>query len=276
MTTVFEIDANHAVKKRAIFAKLATCTPLNAVLEGHSSGRIFVDNTDQPSVGFVWTPWGYYYLAGAAENVAFNHALGQTLVDALIPASVTMGECWPALYPDSEMWASQFDVLLPGRSLKLVPRRTFDFHLERFSTNSEQRDCVPDGFRFATFAELLSTKLGGELTGEICATWRDVPTFAEHGFGFALLNGDDIASLCYACFVGDGEAEVSVRTEEAYRRRGLATLVTAAFIEACLERGLTPSWECWYDNTASNALARKLGFEKRADVPVYVWEEAVA
>ena len=280
MAPLVEIDANHAAQKRSVFtgsatSPTATCTPLNAVLEGHSSGRIFVDDPDRPSVGFVWTPWGYFYLAGSVENAAFNRALGHTLVDTLIPLSVAMGERWPALYPDSEAWASQLDVLLPGRTLHTVPRRTFDFRSEDFEMQRRWRDRVVDGFRMVTFAELLSAEIGEALAGEIRATWRDVRTFSEQGFGFALLHNDEIASACHACFVGNGEAEVSVRTEEAYRRQGLGTLVASAFVEACLGRGLTPSWECWHDNVASDMLARRLGFKKRKDVPVYVWEEAV-
>jgi len=80
-------------------------------------------------------------------------------------------------------------------------------------------------------------------------------------------------SLCLACFAALGKLEISINTAEAYRRRGLATLTAAAFIEECLERGLQPNWECWWTNTPSTALAEKLGFEQGVDHAVYYWEE---
>ena len=42
-------------------------------------------------------------------------------------------------------------------------------------------------------------------------------------------------------YVGGGEAEIDIRTDERYRGRGYARLTACAFIEACLEKGLRPA-----------------------------------
>ena len=88
-------------------------------------------------------------------------------------------------------------------------------------------------------------------------------------FGVCLMVGDEVASICCAVAVGGGEAEVDIFTEEKYRRRGYAQWAACAFIEECLARNLTPSWSCWPEREASYALAKKLGFEDRPDVPAH-------
>jgi hypothetical protein len=47
-----------------------------------------------------------------------------------------------------------------------------------------------------------------------------------------------------------------------FRRQGLATLACVALIEDCLERGLTPLWNCLASNGASAKTALKLGMDE--------------
>jgi RimJ/RimL family protein N-acetyltransferase len=97
--------------------------------------------------------------------------------------------------------------------------------------------------------------------------------FLTHGIGFALLQGDQVASACTSVFASQTHVEIDVHTDEKFQHRGFAQLTASALIEACLQRGKTPNWECFWDNEASSALAGKLGFSPRSDYPVYYWEE---
>ncbi len=91
-----------------------------------------------------------------------------------------------------------------------------------------------------------------------------------HGSMAAALHGDQPVSRCHTVVVGDNLAEISIDTEEAYRRRGLAQLVCRAFIEHSLEAGTRPHWSCWGNNTPSRELAKKLGFVVKEEAPVRV------
>jgi predicted GNAT family acetyltransferase len=53
--------------------------------------------------------------------------------------------------------------------------------------------------------------------------------------------------------------EIEVDTIEEERRKGLATIVSAALILRCLDEGLYPSWDA--QNMNSVRLAKKLGYE---------------
>ncbi|MYF82151.1 MAG: GNAT family N-acetyltransferase [Chloroflexi bacterium] len=66
-------------------------------------------------------------------------------------------------------------------------------------------------------------------------------------------------SLC-ACARRTGEAaEASLETAEPFRGQGLAERVTAAWAIAVRESGRTPLYSTSWENTASLAVARKLG-----------------
>jgi hypothetical protein len=54
------------------------------------------------------------------------------------------------------------------------------------------------------------------------------------------------------------------------RRQGLGKLVVSATIEACLKRGYREiGWQCLTSNLGSQAVARRVGFEKERDYQAY-------
>jgi len=121
-------------------------------------------------------------------------------------------------------------------------RRTFIFDREAFARRPVWRGLVPDGCTMDVSNERYAARL-----------MRQVETLSE----------------CSACFVGGGQAEITVETHENHRRMGYAELVCSAFIEHCLERGHTPNWGCWDFKAGSVGLAKKLGFTELADEVVY-------
>jgi RimJ/RimL family protein N-acetyltransferase len=126
---------------------------------------------------------------------------------------------------------------------------------------------IPYGFRLQPVDAALAEKVS------VLASWASIDDFLVKGLGFALLEGDEIASVCTSVFSSRERMEIDVHTAENYQRRGFAMLVTSAFIEACLQRSKQPNWECFWDNESSTALAGKLGFSAKPDYPVYFWEE---
>lgn len=61
-------------------------------------------------------------------------------------------------------------------------------------------------------------------------------------FGFAAFDGDRPMGLAFASLVRSHSIEVSVFVDEPYRRRGVATAVSAALLIEGLDRGLQPNW----------------------------------
>jgi RimJ/RimL family protein N-acetyltransferase len=131
------------------------------------------------------------------------------------------------------------------------------------------RELVPPGFGIHRIDAQIASRLQSDLISAGVGPWFDqvwggIPAFLEAGFGFvAEWEGDEVpllASNCRAWGIQNGVAPLQVSTRARFRGQGLAVLVCAAFIEHCLGCGLTPEYSCEQENTASAALALKLGF----------------
>lgn len=234
-----------------------------AICQGMNPGRVFVDCREIPQVALIWSPVGYYFLFGEPAQTMDLSAIGRVLTEIFIPASQAAGESGLILIPSTGVWKGYLPVLLPNREVIEIYRRPFTFSALQFAP---QRT-IPQGFRLQAVDAALAERLG------VLASWTTVEDFLANGVGFALLAGDEVAGACSSVFASHEKVEIDVHTAEKYRRRGFAMLTASALIEACLQRGKQPNWECFWDNEPSNTLAGKLGFKPLPDYPVYYWEE---
>ena len=240
-----------------------------AVCAGINPGRVFADRGEQPRTALIWTPVGYYFLAGDPAQAADIAGLSQVLTGTFVPASQASGESGFILITSAPAWKEHLPALLPGRQVIEIYRRPFAFDAGRFAAAvGEWRERIPAGFRLQRMDAALAEEAGA------LASWASLEDFLTHGIGFALLHGAEIASACLSVFASPSRVEIDVHTAEAYQRQGLACLTAAALIEACLQQGKQPNWECFWENEPSTALALKLGFSQLPDYPVYFWEEA--
>jgi RimJ/RimL family protein N-acetyltransferase len=166
------------------------------------------------------------------------------------------------LFAFSEAWRDELDVLLSHRGAKRIRRKTFSFNPQAFQAHAGWRRRLPAGVR----VRLIDEQIAAEN-----AEYRPLVDAGTKRFGVCVVVGDEIASVCSAVAVGGGEAEIGIHTEEKYRGHGHAFAAACAFVEESLSRGLTPNWSCWPEREASSALARKLGFEHKSDVPAHFW-----
>ena len=238
-----------------------------AICEGFNPGRVFVDQQDNPQIALLWSPVGYYFLAGDPARARDLTEIQRTLTDIFVPASQATGETGFILIPSQPDWKEHLAALLPGREVIEIYRRPFAFDPVKFAAQTHWRERIPQAFRIQPLDAALAEQVG------VLASWASVDDFLQNGLGFALLDGSEIASTCYSVFASRTHLEIDVHTDEKYQKRGFALLVASAFIEACLTRGLQPNWECFWENEASTALANKLAFSAEPDYPVWFWEQ---
>lgn len=151
-------------------------------------------------------------------------------------------------------------------------RIIFDFQPSTECPPLDWRERVPSGFAIRRIDTDIAARLQADLVAAgrgpwFEEVWGSIPEFLEQGFGFvAEWEGDGAPFLAANCRstrwqgIQDGVASIQVSTRVRFQGQGLATLVCAAFIEHCLAQGLTPEYSCEEENTASAALALKLGF----------------
>jgi RimJ/RimL family protein N-acetyltransferase len=223
-----------------------------AVYAGWQPGRIFVDHAEAPTAALMCRTYEYY-VAGEIDT-----PLRAFLKDA--PAEVGAFDQFYGYAPVGDAWKH---ALLADQSLVIIERQNF-----RWTPSGSGTTPAPD-WRTGLPADARIVPLDRELAEQIdkhsslpfiSMFWGGYSRYETHGFGYALLVGDDIASTIYTIATSPRDALISVDTEEIYRRRSFAFLVGARFIAHCLEHGLLPVWDCDRDNAPSANLARKLGF----------------
>lgn len=231
-----------------------------AVLEQHSHGRLFVDKLSSPTIALLYATGAFFYLTGNETSPRLS-TVAPLMFEQLLPQ---MPEKEVILFTFSEAMQKAL-AFLDESGMIQIHRKIFHFQENRFAPHRDWRKRIPEGYRMADIDLPLAEQF---------PEFAPVVDPGSKRFGVGLLDETGkFASTCTAIFVGRGEAEVDVHTEEQDRGRGFATLTASAFIETCLVRKLCPSWACWPERQASRALARKLGFEALPDVPAFYWAE---
>jgi hypothetical protein len=104
--------------------------------------------------------------------------------------------------------------------------------------------------------QLLNRNFSGWVPGEIEAGRAPVMAIVERGYP---------VSVCFCARRSDTAAEAGVETAEAYRGRGYASRVTAAWARAVRDSGRIPLYSTTWSNKASLAVARKLNLKMYAN-----------
>ncbi len=144
-------------------------------------------------------------------------------------------------------------------------RIRFKFEPSSDSLRSDWLEKLPTGFTLERMDRSIAEQLEQDLVRAGNAAWFEevwsgIDRFLDDGFGFAVSHDAFIVSNTRSWSVKDGVAAIQVSTRSKYRHIGLGYLCCRAFIQHCLENGLTPEYSCVAENVASIALARKLGF----------------
>ncbi len=230
-----------------------------SVLEGNSPGRVFVDNVQSPTLALLYPVGAFLYIIGDENHPALPQELVPLIFEDILPAA---DEKEMVLFAFSDAWREKLDLLLQEKGAIRIARKVFRFNPEKYRNLPDWRTRLPSGSALVDINETMAKAF---------PAYQPLVDPATRRFGVCLLHNGEIASECTAVFVGSGEAEIDVLTQDRFQGRGLATLAASAFIEASLKRGLMPNWACWPERLASWALARKLGFEDLPDVPCHLW-----
>jgi RimJ/RimL family protein N-acetyltransferase len=253
---------------RSLFNPLPQFVIPQAVLSGHNPGRIFMNDLTFLRAAFLWTPCGYWFIAGNPEDSASRQALRRLLFSELVPQALARGENGFLLIPSDPGWSA----ILHDRQVIPIYRRIHRFDPARFASFRAHLPGLPAGMSLQKLTSE-NAPLYPAILEEIRMTWGSLESYTAHGYGFVLLQGNEPVSSCISVFASETTDEISVHTEEKYQRQGWATVTAACFITECLTRGRTPNWECFWENEPSVKLAQKLGFVMVEDYPVWYWEE---
>jgi RimJ/RimL family protein N-acetyltransferase len=272
-----ELSADAFARALPVFQRLEAHLAIVALLGGAVPGRVFVDDTAQPSAGLAWTQQRFY-LAGSARNPEFSTALRQLFADVIYPQSVAAGQALLVLTYDGEHWVPAIEgtILSDKRRLR-VERQYYALDIDPLHRPSGP----PPGFVFRSVDEALLQETHLEhldaLVEEMGSERPSTEAFLRESFGLCAIQADKIVGWCLSEYNFGQRCEVGIATLEPYQRRGLATAMASAFIAQAWAKGVRHiGWHCYAGNVASAATALKAGFEHVVDHPAYVaWFEEV-
>ncbi len=233
--------AHRLILARAFRACPRVDTALDSAVEGQF-GKAFVDVVDSPSA-FALTVGPFWYFAGDATG-------GAAL--AMLSALPRFG----LLMPSTAGWLDAARAL-HGSAWQAFPR--FSFSATQLSGPALAGLLAASRHHVVALDAAAVDRLAAGSEPILDLTDFDsTDDFLARSYGFAVFDGERVMGLAYASLVCSHSIEVSVFVDEPYRRRGVATAVSAALLIESLERGLRPNWDA--ANLASCALAQKLGF----------------
>jgi GNAT superfamily N-acetyltransferase len=232
-----------------------------AVVRRRQRGQVFADHQRQPRSALIVNDFGFMFYVGGHGDSEFDQSLGE-----LFTSGSAIKPSYLLWYAPPQSWRQQLNALAP--EVRVRERIRFEFRGDRSSYLNEDLVCPP-GFEIRTLENELiakTRKLGVDIDSRFYSSSEDLE---KNGLSLCIVNDGEVVSLCYAAAISEGLAEVDVVTDEAFRARGLAQLVSRAFVRECLRREITPTWDCFAYNTSSIRLATKLGFREVARYPFY-------
>jgi hypothetical protein len=244
-----------AATKKLFTSKFPGQLRCDAVLEGVCKGRIFADNPTNPTWCVVQeSSFGTLFWAGDVDTEILRH-----FVDTLS----SQGDVLIGLY-ENDM-----------RTNLLPPHPQYDGHTIDFTDRpaleglSAYLQPIPDRCIFrrvdrALFERSMDYQFYSDMFGS-------ADRALEKTLGLFLMNGETILCEAWAGCNVSGTIEIGVNTIESERRKGYATATCARLILACEALGYQTYWNCAKQNTASRALAQKLGYRTSVEYCLLGW-----
>lgn len=258
-----------------------------AVLRGSTPGAVYVDEATSPAVCLVVVRCGMSLLFGDSEDAAVQKEICDYVANAGgARTGMEILQVHPPVW-EQRIREAMRDRLVSGRELELAgigpaqvlaardgrlvewERLNYAFRPDRFRARVS-RPLPPD----CRVARVGAEGFAFEGTTVPRGFWDDAETFARRGVGYAVLRGNEIASLAFSAFVVPGRIEIGIETRASDRGLGLATHACAALIEHCLAERLEPLWSCRKGNAGSEATARALGFEEAQQLAYFALPRA--
>lgn len=260
------VNALKKVKINNLFAR--------AVVENHVSGKVYVNDTTNPTTFYVIHPYGMSLLFGKHDNQEFNQAIKEY---ALNKNESRDWHEWMQAYP--KLWDSTLEKLFADCSIKstdngsnqtkniveLNTRVNFKFKLVKY-------DDLKKGIKIPQTPAIRTGKKEFEnMQGTVIPLnfWNNMNDFLDKAIGYSTYYEDELACTAYASFIMDNFLELGMETIPQFRGKGLAQYTCSKLIDYCLENDYEPIWACRLENTGSYKLAQKLGFEDALHIPYY-------
>lgn len=246
------------------------------VINQDIKGQIWVDNISNPKTAMMIDNIWVIYLLGDPNNKQFNIQAGDIIKNYVFPNLLADKEVHREWILDvfSEEWILKID-----SELELTNWFEIEFwyyKLGEFKLHN-WREQIQPGYRIYQVDEEFLTKTHlknhSSITSWIYKRWKNTTDFFERGFCFCLIKEDkEIVSWAMTDWSTENYRIMGIETDENYRQRGFAAIVTAVAAEYAESKNLDLRWFCSAQNIGSWKTAEKVGFYKTNEQTIIIGE----
>ncbi|MCR5338454.1 MAG: GNAT family N-acetyltransferase [Lachnospiraceae bacterium] len=205
-------------------------------------GSIFVTDLDSPQSAMAYVGCFAFYAGQPDQELVSNKPKGFVI---MVPQNKAWEHCIEACFPSAKKvtrYAIKKDTQFDQDYLKnLVSKLPEGYEMKPIDDKIYDM-CLPD-----------------PVTRDFVSSFESKEKYLELGRGMVILKSGQIVAGASSYTRYREGIEIEVDTLENERKKGLATIVSAALILRCLEEGLYPSWDA--QNMNSVRLSEKLGYE---------------
>ena len=219
----------------------------DSILEGQM-GEVLADNETDPQFAVLSLPKLKMLILGGDAG----SPLARTYLESLPFLSMIM--C------STQELEAEVQEVLAGKII----------HLDRYAFTSENLDLdhlrglvsnFHEGYRLQKIDLQLAEKIANDKhlfdEGHLI-NFSSPQDFITRGFGYCILQGDEIVSIATTFAVCTKGIEIQINTNEKHQGRGLGIVIAAQLIVHALEKGIDPNWDAATE--ISQGLAKKLGY----------------
>lgn len=220
-------------------------------------GKIIVDDPVDPTWAIVQEVVDHsIYLGGHIDAPAFAEVFA-----ALRQEGDVLVGMWPE---DARIALLPADPSYDGRTLEFYDR-PWGEGLDQFLQQ------VPAGCKIQRIDRdlIMRTEWG---PGDV-ALMGSIDDWEKTCFGYCLMREDEILSEATVGLPALGLYEPGVFTQPAHRGKGYGTMTVTRLIQEIEELGGQSYWNCAKQNTASAAMARKLGYRIEKEYRCMAWSK---
>lgn len=241
--------------------KILSYTPLqymvDAVDENPSLANIYVDDDNYPSACIMML--GHYIFLGGNISRDLFKEFNEAILTEERRKSLGILIVFYENDKIADLWRNLYKVHDNERSVYYI------------KPSMEENIILPD-YIFPITDSLLESDIQNlnMILDEVLdtGTYKDMKDFCIRGIGFTPIYDKKVYGFCTSEYPSRNAVAIGIEVHENYKRRGIAKIMTKAFLNEASKRNLDVYWECWKKNEASYKTAISCGFKKITDYPV--------
>ena len=246
---------------------------LLSILEKNKPGKIFVDDKNNPSSGFIYLGEIFFILAGFPRNSSFNNKVKKKLLNEIFPNYEGLLSWFMIFY--EPVWAEEIKIIFGD--LSIIEGACYELN----NKEKKEWDCtLSSDFTIERvdkeFIEGKSYTIPDEIRIEwwLINMWGSLEKFYERGFAYSIVHKKKlVVSFCHCSYLSNdvSRCELGIFTKEDFRRKGLGKNLVFQMLNHCWGLGIERvGWHTSEENIASIKLAEAVGFKFNRKYPIYI------